>query len=132
MANTIPIFPLLPVIGLASFSDALTTRTTTENTGLTNLVTGSAEGTRIDSIILKAAGNTVAGQVWLWLHTTGADARCFHEIAVPVVSTANITTIATWSTRIDFPSLVLTTGVSLMASTTVNQLINAIVLGGSY
>lgn len=131
MANSLPIFPLLPVLGLTSFGTAHTTRTTTGNDGLTNLFTGTTEGTRIDSVLIKAQSSTVAGQIWLWIYSSPAQARCFHEILVPAV-TPDTTSIASWSVKVTFPSLVLTNGVSLMACTTVNQSFNAVVFGGSY
>ncbi len=131
MANTLPIFPLLPVIGTARFSVAHTTRTTTGNDGLTNIVTGATEGTRVDSVLIKAVDATVIGQVWLWIYSSPAQARCFYEILVPAV-TPNTTTVPAWSTKITFPSLVLTNGVNLMVCTTVNQTFNAIAFGGSY
>ena len=93
-AATSPIFPNVPIIGIASLSGAtaLTTRTPiTGTTGLVQLTATSTNGTRVDAITVKATGNSTAGLLDIWVYN-GTTSYLYDEIAYATV-TANTTAL---------------------------------------
>lgn len=118
-ANTRQRFVDTPGIAVVLTTTAITTRTVSGAAGLTALVTGTADGTRVTSLQIQAQGDTVAGMIWLWLYnSTGIiDATIFGEANVSAV-TASTTTPA-WSHSIKFDNLILPNNYQLLVSSTV-------------
>ena len=131
-ANTSPIFPLTPRIKSALIgSSALTSRTAiTGTTGLTLLTAAGTNGTRIDTIVLKGTGTTIAGQLDLWIYD-GTTARLFDSFAVTVVTPS--TTVDSFRSRTTYTDLVLASTDSLYISSQVaSQLVSVFAQGGDY
>lgn len=129
--NYRPLFELVPRIGIAR----LTTAETSLDAAPTNVVSvlaASANHTRIDRVVVKAAqAITVAGMVRLWLHD-GSTYRLFEELTIPVDTVgANDTSYTTESDLIsETTPLVLPSGWTLYATTEKSDKFNVIAFGG--
>lgn len=90
--NTSPIFELEPILGFAALTAANTAR---DGTGtVTTLVTGAAEGTRVDAITFTSAQATAAANSAMvgrvFLSTDGGTTwRLFDEIAISAITASN-------------------------------------------
>lgn len=82
-----PQYAATPVIGIAQVSQANTARDGTGTLGTTimNVLTGSANGTRIRRIEVQATGATAAGMVRLFLHD-GTNTRLFLEVPITAIT----------------------------------------------
>lgn len=131
-ANTAPVFPDTPIVGIATLTTptAVTSRANIPGTtNLTQLTATSTDGLRVDRIAVKAKGNSSAGHVGIWIYN-GTTSFLFDEIAVSAV-TANTTT-ASFSTVVDYSTLVLPPTYQLYVSVTVQQDLNIVAFGGGY
>lgn len=131
-ANTAPIFPVAPVIGIASFTAAvaLASRANIVGTaGLTQLTATSVSGLRVDTITVSAKGNTAAGAVDLWVYD-GVTSRYFGSIDISANTASTTTDPFTLSKS--FTNLVLPPTYQLFVSETVQQDLNVFAFGGSY
>jgi hypothetical protein len=130
-ANTNPIFPLTPVVGLAQVSAANTNR---DGTGtLVNVLTGAANGTRIHKITIHAAVTTTAGMVRLFIFDAGSITRLWKEIAILAITVS--ATVKGHEEIIELfgeDALHLPSGYILKASTHNAEAINVIAEGGNY
>lgn len=83
--NEQPIFPRAPVIGVALIDTA---NPNLDGTGaIVDVVAGGADGTRIDSLRVKAIGTTTAGMVRLFLSTdNGVTYQLWREIPVAAIT----------------------------------------------
>lgn len=137
-ANTSPIFPNVPTIGIANLSSAtaLTSRANiTGTTGLTELTPVSTNGKRIDAIRVKAS-NTVAGAaaiVMIWLYN-GTTSYLIDELDMSAITPA--TTTDSFVLEKSYSNLVLPATYKLYASITVaaagNTNCTVFAFGGDY
>jgi hypothetical protein len=127
-SNTSPIFPLTPLtpsVTLAGVT-ACSTRAPTASASLAaanifQLLASQTNGCKIDRIRVQACSSsitaaTVAQTVLIWL-LDGTTAWVIDEILVTAVTPS--TTAAAFSTEKTYSNLVIPTGYSLYASTTV-------------
>jgi hypothetical protein len=131
-ANTTPIFPAAPVVGIASLVSAtpLTSYANiTGTTGLVQLTATSTEGTRIDNIVVKAQGTTVSSTVSIWLND-GTTSRIFDEIDVPALVAS--TTVDSFVVSRGYTNLTLPPTFRLFVSQTVATNVNVFAFGGTY
>lgn len=131
-ANTAPIFPLSPLIGVATLTApaAITVRTNIVGVaGLVQLTPVSANGKRVDSITCKAKATTVAGIISIWLYN-GVTSFLYDEFDVPVVAASN--TVDSFSLKRNYTDLVLPPTFQLYVSCTVANEMNIFANGGDY
>ena len=131
-AATSPIFPNVPIIGIASLANAtaVTSRLPiTGTTGLVKLTDTSTNGTRVDAITVKAAGNSTAGLVDVWIYN-GTTSYLYDEIAYATV-TANTTTSSNVATT-TYSTLVLPSTYQLYISQQVTSNCSVFAFGGQY
>lgn len=131
-AGTSPIFPQTPIIGIASLvsNTAVATRTAiVGNTGLTQLTTTSTNGTRVDSITVKAQGTSVATQQFIWIND-GTNSYLYDEITVAAITPSN--TATSTSNTISYTTLVLPPTYRLFTSQTVSSNVTVYAFGGQY
>lgn len=82
-ANTDPIFPLAPKVGMVQISTANTNRNGTGTMG--DVLTAGVEGARIERGRVKATGTTTAGMVRFFLHD-GTNTHLIAEVNVTAVT----------------------------------------------
>ena len=131
-AATSPIFPNVPIIGLANVSGqtAVTARTPiTGTTGLVKLTDTSTNGTRVDAITVKATGTSVAGLLDIWIYN-GTTSFLFDEIAYAAV-TANTITVSNVATT-TYATLTLPPTYQLYVSQQVTSNCAVFAFGGQY
>ena len=131
-ASTSPIFPNVPIIGIANVSGqtAVTARTPiTGTTGLVKLTDTSTNGTRIDAITVKATGTSVAGLLDIWIYN-GTTSFLFDEIAYAAV-TANTTTVSNVATT-TYATLTLPPTYQIYVSQQVTSNCAVFAFGGQY
>lgn len=131
-ASTSPIFPNVPIIGIASLANAtaVTSRAPiTGTTGLTQLTTTSTNGTRIDAITVKASANSTAGLLDVWIYN-GTTSYLYDEIPYATV-TANTTTASNVATN-TYNTLVLPPTYQLFVSQQVTSNCSVFAFGGQY
>lgn len=127
-AGTTPIFPASVVQGLVQISTANTNRDGTGTMG--TLLTGGANGTRVDRILVKAAVTTTAGMIRIFVHD-GTNSRLYREIAVSAVTAS--ATVAAWEGELLTPDLYLpTSSHQLRVSTEKAETFNLYAFGGAY
>ena len=129
-ASNLPIYPKTPATDAATISAAVTTRTVTGVTGLTQVIAAGDDGTRIDSIKVQATGTVTAGMVRLWLYSGSGDALLFDEIPVGAVTPSG--TVAAFQVMRYYQTLVLPAGYSIYASTNNAEAFNVRAFGGNY
>lgn len=119
---------------VAAAVQVATANTARDGTGaMQTLLTGVAAGTRVDDIIIKAAGNTTAGMVRFFLSLDGGTTkRLIYE--VPVASTTASATNLSWTFRLtDLAWLLPNASARLYVSTEKAEAINvAVVRAGSF
>lgn len=131
-ANTSPIFPAAPVVGIASLVSATPVTSyanITGTTGLIQLTATSAEGTRVDNIVVKAQGTTVSSTVSIWIND-GTTSRIFDEIDVPALVAS--TTVDSFVLSRGYTNLTLPPTFRLFVSQTVATNVNVFAFGGTY
>lgn len=129
-ANKSPIFPLTPVAALGQVSAANTNR---DGTGtLVDILTGAANGTRVQKITVKATGTTTAGMVRLYLYN-GTITRLWKEVEVAAITPS--ASVKTFEKEIELfgeLALHLPANYVLRASTHNAETFNVLAEGGSY
>lgn len=131
-ANTQPIFPVAPIVGIATLTAAaaITVRTNIVGTaGLVALTLASAAGLRVDAIVIKAKGSTPACAVGIWI-SDGATSYLFDEIDLTAVTAS--TTVDAFAVARTYTNLVLPPTYRLYVSETVQADINVFAMGGTY
>lgn len=129
-ANTTPIFPLTPVVGVGQCTVANANR---DGTGtLVDVITGTTNGTRISRITIKATVTTTAGMIRLYIYNT-TNTRLWREIAVSAITpSATVAAFEQTLTLSGEDALILPSGYILKASTEKAEAINVIAEGGNY
>lgn len=131
--NTQPIFPLTPVIGIATLTNAtaITSRANiTGTTGLTQLTAANAtQPTRVDQITVKGKGTTVASNLFVWLFN-GTTSFLYDELDVPALTASNTTDSALVSKS--YTTLILPPNYQLYVSESVRTDLNVFANGGAY
>jgi hypothetical protein len=131
-ANTTPIFPLTPIVGVATLTSptAITSRANiTGTTGLVQLTATSTNGTRVDAIQVKGKATNSASKMFVWVYNA-TTSYLFDEIDLPA-TTASTTTESVLAQRV-YQSFVLPPTYQLFVSVSVAADINAFALGGVY
>ena len=131
-AGTTPIFPQVPVIGVASLvsNTAVTARTViVGTTGLTQLTANTTDGLRVDAITCKGQGTTVATIMNIWIND-GTNSYLYDEISLGAV-TANTTT-ASVSNTINYTNLTLSNTSRLFVSQQVSANVTVFAFAGRY
>jgi hypothetical protein len=131
-AGTTPIFPQVPIIGIASMvsNTAVTARTNiVGTTGLTQVLANSTNGTRVDFVEVQGQGTTVATIIDLWIND-GTNSYLFDEISLPA-ATANTTVVAS-SNTISYTRLTLPPTYRLFTSQQVSANVTVFAFGGTY
>lgn len=131
-ANVSPIFPVSPLIGIATLTapTAITLRTNIVGvTGLVALVPVSTNGKRVDSITVKAKATTAAGILSVWLYN-GTTSFLYDEFDIPGVGVS--TTVDSFSLKRNYTDLVLPPTYQLYVSVTVANELNVFANGGDY
>ncbi len=134
-ANTTPIFVDTPIIGLGRIAGANTARDGS-GSNLVDLVTGDADGTRIDRIVIHATVTTTAGMVRFFIYDGSSLSRIFWEVPVTAITVGTSTAAFSYEMyRTDHPELpllVLPNGYILRMGSHNNEAIDATVHGGHY
>jgi hypothetical protein len=87
MANTSPIFALVPETKIVTVTAATTDRTGATTTNLVELLTAGTDGTKITQIGAKVAGTNTACLVLIFItDTAGANPKLFDEIGLLAVT----------------------------------------------
>jgi hypothetical protein len=134
-ANTTPIFPLTPIVGVATLTaaTAITSRANiTGTTGLVQLTATSTNGARIDAITVTAKGTTVANIIDIWVYN-GTTSYLYSEIAVTAITPS--TTVPAFTTTVTFNNLTLPPTYQLFISEQVGTTsadFNVLAFGGTY
>lgn len=131
-ANTTPIFPSAPVVGIATLvsATAITTETNiTGTTGLVQLTATSTNGTRVDNITVRAQGTTVASKLDIWLYN-GTTSYLLDEIDIAALTPSTI--LDTVFVSKGYTNLVLPPTYQLYISQTVQTNVNVFAFGGVY
>lgn len=129
-ANTQPIVPNTPIIGIAGTIATSTARTTVSGTGTNTAVTAtSTNGLRVDAITVMCSATSAAASVTLWIYD-GSSQYLFDEIPVAAITASN--TIPAFSAVKYYTNLVLPPTYRLFAATTIAQNTNVFAHGGSY
>lgn len=130
-ANTSPIFLLTPHIGAVSVSTANTAR---DGTGtIATVFTATANGSRINEIVIKATDNPADSTVVFFLHD-GSSYWVFDEWDIGDAA-AGSATVASYRESRRYQNLVLPNGWSLRASITASLTGGSMIvtaLGGDY
>ena len=127
-ANTIPIFPLTPVISGCTISTANTNRDGSGDLG--NVITGATDGTRIDRITVKARVTTTAGAVRLFV-CTGEIYYFLDEVIVTAI-TVGASTASFAQTLYYDRGLILPYNYLIKASTHNAETFDVTAFGGNY
>jgi hypothetical protein len=131
-AGTSPIFPQVPIIGIASMvsNTAVTARTNiVGTTGLTQVLANSTNGTRVDFIEVQGQGTTVATIIDIWIND-GTNSYLVDEISLPA-ATANTAVVAS-SNTISYTRLTLPPTYRLFTSQQVSANVTVFAFGGTY
>ena len=131
-SNTSPVFTKAPLISMAQISTANTARDGTGTIG--TVMTGGADGFRVDSIRIHATVTTTAGMVRLFIDDGAANIRLWREVIVTAITVG--AAVAAFDAEIrnaDGSALLnLPSGYILKASTHNAETFNVIAFGGSY
>lgn len=130
MANIDPVYPKLPIVGLARIESAAAGDR--EGGSTVEVVVGATpDGTRIDVVWVKAAATTTDGMVRFFLRPPAANIRMVGEI--PVTATTASATAATWEGMWVPPggALMLPPGWKLEAATEKSESFNVFAFGGN-
>lgn len=125
---TNPAYAAVPATAQVQIATANTARDGTGTIG--TLITAPAAGTRVDDIVICAAGTTTAGVVRMFIHD-GTNYRLLQEILVAAITPS--TTVAAFYAKLTNLGIVLKSGWSLRFSTHNAETFNVVVTrGGDY
>lgn len=121
-----PSFVSTPRIGSVSIATADSSYTSPTN--FETLITGAANGTKINEIVVKNAATSNAAVVRIFLYD-GTNYRLFDEISVTLTTASS--TNATSRARMVYDNLILpSSSWSIRVSTSVSQATHVTALGG--
>lgn len=126
---TAPIFTHEPLLGVAQLTLAEAARDNPTNFG--TVVTGDAEGTRIDLVRVQHTATSVAGMVRLFLWD-GSNARLVKEVPVTAITPSSTVEAFSAEWRPSEPILLPNASWELRASTENAEVINVIAFGGHF
>jgi hypothetical protein len=133
MANTSPIFALVPETKIVTVTTATTDRTGATTTNLAELLTAGTEGTKITQIGAKVAGTNTACLVLIFItDTAGANPKLYDEIGLLAITASTTTTSQRAVTA--YSDLQLKSGQKVLVGTTVAQAagVNIFAIKGDY
>jgi hypothetical protein len=133
MANTSPIFALVPETKIVTVTTATTDRTGATTTNLAELLTAGTDGTKITQIGAKVAGdNTATGVLIFITDSAGANPKLYDEIALEAVTAGTTTTSERQVTA--YSDLQLKSGQKVLVGITVAQAdgVNIFAIKGDY
>jgi hypothetical protein len=133
MANTSPIFALVPETKIVTVTTATTDRTGATTTNLAELLTAGTDGTKITQIGAKVAGDNTACLVLIFItDTAGANPKLYDELALAAITAGNTTTSQRAVTA--YSDLQLKSGQKVLVGTTVAQAagVNIFAIKGDY
>ena len=127
-AGTTPIFPAAVQLGLGQVSAA---NTNLDGTGtIVTILTGGANGTRVDRVVMKAIVTTTAGMIRLYVYD-GTNTRLVREVTVEAITKS--ASVAAWEEDLLTPDLYLpSSSHQLRASTEKAETFNIFAFGGNY
>ena len=129
--NNNPLFTQVAVIGIAEISDANTNR---DGTGsIETVVTGSANGTRINKIVIQAIVTTTAGIIRLYIFDGVETTVLWKEVEVSAITVSG--TVIGFNSIISLVgelALVLPNGYELKVSTHNAEAFKVFAHGGNY
>jgi predicted RecA/RadA family phage recombinase len=133
MANTSPIFALVPETKIVTVTTATTDRTGATTTNLVELLTAGTDGTKITQIGAKVAGTNTATLVLIFItDTAGANPKLFDEIGLTLITATN--TVTSQREITVYSDLQLKSGQKVLVGTTVAQAagVNIFAIKGDY
>jgi hypothetical protein len=133
MANTSPIFALVPETKIVTVTDATTDRTGATTTNLVELLTAGTDGTKITQIGAKVAGTNTACSVLIFItDTAGANPKLYDEISLSAVTPS--TTIISERKVTAYSDLQLKSGQKVLVGITIAQAVgvNIFAIKGDY
>jgi hypothetical protein len=133
MANTSPIFALVPETKIVTVTDATTDRTGATTTNLAELLTAGTDGTKITQIGAKVAGDNTGCLVLIFItDTAGANPKLYDEIALEAITAS--TTVTSQRAVTAYSDLQLKSGQKVLVGTTVAQAdgVNIFAIKGDY
>jgi hypothetical protein len=133
MANTSPIFALVPETKIVTVTAATTDRTGATTTNLAELLTAATDGTKITQIGAKVAGTNTACLVLIFItDTAGANPKLYDELALAPVTANTLITSERQVTA--YSDLQLKSGQKVLVGITVAQTdgVNIFAIKGDY
>lgn len=130
MANTVPLFTLTANCQTIAGTATANTSRTTFATGF-DIMTGGADGTKVEGIWFTAVGTTTAGVIRVW-HSVGGSYRLIDELLVTAITpSATVAVFQTlWKPKVG--PFVLQPGDKLGFTTHNAEAFNATPVGGDY
>jgi len=133
MANTSPIFALVPETKIVTVTAATTDRTGATTTNLVELLTAATDGTKITQIGAKVAGTNTACLVLIFItDTAGANPKLYDELALDAITA---TTLVTSERQVSaYSDLQLKSGQKVLVGITAAQTdgVNIFAIKGDY
>ena len=131
-ANTTPVFTDTPHINTVLVNTANASRDGTNS--ITDVITGTTDGTRVDRIVIKAGVTTTNGMIRLYIYN-GSATMLWDEVFVPAITASN--TAPTFKATIQSPDLVsplivLASGQKIQVSTVQNEVFYITAHGSDY
>jgi hypothetical protein len=133
MANTSPIFALVPETKIVTVTAATTDRTGATTTNLAELLTAATDGTKITQIGAKVAGDNTACLVLIFItDTAGANPKLYDEIGLAPITAS--TTVTSQRAVTAYSDLQLKSGQKVLVGITVAQAdgVNIFAIKGDY
>jgi hypothetical protein len=133
MANTSPIFALVPETKIVTVTTATTDRTGATTTNLAELLTAGTDGTKITQIGAKVAGDNTGCLVLIFItDTAGANPKLYDEIGLEAITAS--TTVTSQRAVTAYSDLQLKSGQKVLVGTTVAQAagVNIFAIKGDY
>ena len=133
MANTSPIFALVPETKIVTVTAATTDRTGATTTNLVELLTAGTDGTKITQIGAKVAGTNTACLVLIFItDTAGANPKLYDEIGLEAITAS--TTVTSQRQVTAYSDLQLKSGQKVLVGITVAQTdgVNIFAIKGDY
>ena len=133
MANTSPIFALVPETKIVTVTAATTDRTGATTANLAELLTAATDGTKITQIGAKVAGTNTACLVLIFItDTAGANPKLYDEIGLEPINAS--TTVTSERQVTAYSDLQLKSGQKVLVGITVAQTdgVNIFAIKGDY
>jgi hypothetical protein len=133
MANTSPIFALVPETKIVTVTAATTDRTGATTSNLVELLTAGTDGTKITQIGAKVAGDNTGCLVLIFItDTSGANPKLYDEIVLEAITAS--TTVTSERQVSAYSDLQLKSGQKVLVGITVAQAdgVNIFAIKGDY